>query len=121
MQHLSAHRNSYIAFIILACVCWAIPAHAQELGGAGTLNGTVKDSTGGVMVSVGVSLNNPVSGFHRQTTTDESGKFSFRNVPPNPYHLEITAQGFDRVSDDELAGRFRSLLEAIEANGGPAQ
>ena len=34
-------------------------AWAQELGGAGTVQGTVKDPTGGVMVAVSVSLANP--------------------------------------------------------------
>src|ERR1051325_11695111 len=75
-------------------------ARAQELGGAGTLQGTVKDATGGVMVSASVSLSNPVSGFRRDSTTDETGRFSFRNIPPNPYHLEITAQGFQSSERD---------------------
>ena len=52
------------------------------------------------MVSASVSLSNPVSGFRRDSTTDESGRFSFRNIPPNPYHLEITAQGFQSIEKD---------------------
>ena len=84
-------------------------ARAQELGGAGTLQGTVKDATGGVMVSASVSLSNPVSGFRRDSTTDEGGRFSFRNVPPNPYHLEIVAQGSNRSRKT-----WRSVLGAAE-------
>ena len=39
-----------------------------------------------------------------------------------PVVATITAEGFDRVSDDELSGRFRSILDALAANpGGPAQ
>ena len=39
-----------------------------------------------------------------------------------PVVATITAQGFERVSDDELSGRFRALLEALAANpGGPPQ
>src|SRR5579864_9151888 len=48
-------------------------APAQELGGAGTVQGTVKDPTGGVMQAVAVSLTNPVTGFKRDTTTDAMG------------------------------------------------
>ncbi len=79
-----------------------VPAaiHAQELGGAGTVQGTVKDSTGGAMVSASVTLSNPVSGFRRESATDESGRFVFRNIPRNPYHLEIVAQGFQSVERD---------------------
>ena len=78
----------------------AARATAQELGGAGTVQGTLKDPTGGVMQSVTVSLRNPVSGFSRMATTDMAGKFVFRNLPPNPYHLSIMAQGFQTLDRD---------------------
>jgi proteasome beta subunit len=39
-----------------------------------------------------------------------------------PIIATISAQGFERVGDDELSGRFRALLDALAANpGGPAQ
>src|ERR1700730_18664395 len=76
------------------------PARAQGLGGAGTVQGTVKDPTGGVMVAVTVDISNPVTGFKRSATTDAAGKFVFGNLAPNPYRLEVTAQGFDRLTRD---------------------
>jgi hypothetical protein len=76
------------------------PARAQGLGGAGTVQGTVKDPTGGVMVAVTVDISNPVTGFKRTTTTDAAGRFVFGNLAPNPYHLEVTAQGFDPLIRD---------------------
>jgi hypothetical protein len=75
-------------------------ALAQGLGGAGTVQGTVKDPTGGVMQAVEVKIANPVSGFNRTTTTDASGRFVFRNLPPNPYHLSVEAQGFKTLERD---------------------
>ena len=45
-------------------------ASAQGLGGAGTVQGTVKDPTGGVMQSVEVKITNALSGFSRSATTD---------------------------------------------------
>src|SRR5438309_772298 len=75
-------------------------AFAQELGGAGTVQGTVKDPTGGVMQSVDVKIANPVSGFTRTATTDAAGKFVFRNLPPNPYHITVEAQGFKTLERD---------------------
>src|SRR5258708_7895099 len=73
---------------------------AQELGGAGTVQGTVKDPTGGVMQAVEVKISNPVSGFTRTTTTDAAGKYVFRNLPPNPYHITVDAQGFQPLERD---------------------
>jgi hypothetical protein len=64
------------------------------------VQGTVKDPTGGFMQAVEVKLSNPISGFSRTTTTDAGGKFVFRNLPPNPYHIAIQAQGFNTLERD---------------------
>src|SRR5580704_5526009 len=80
------------AFFVLLSV--SSIAAAQGLGGAGTVQGVVKDPTGGVMVSVPVGISNAVTGFNKTTTTDTAGKYNFTNLPPNPYHLTVTTQGF---------------------------
>lgn len=88
---------------MILAVVWTIgPAsvHGQELGGAGTVQGTVKDPTGGVMQAVEVKISNPLSGFSRTVTTDAAGKYTFRNLPPNPYHISVTAQGFQSLERD---------------------
>jgi hypothetical protein len=46
-------------------------ATAQELGGAGTVQGTVKDPTDAVMVAATVTISNRVSGF-RQSRIDSN-------------------------------------------------
>ena len=76
------------------------PASAQGLGGAGTVQGTVKDPTGGVMASVTVTISNAVTGYTRSTTTDSAGKFTFRNLSPNNYHVAVTADGFQPGAKD---------------------
>lgn len=75
-------------------------AAAQELGGAGTVQGVVTDPSGGVMQAVTVTLSNPVTQFTRSATTDAAGKFVFHNIPPNPYHLSVEAQGFKTYQQD---------------------
>ena len=40
------------------------------------------------------------SGFTRTATTDAAGKFVFRNLPPNPYHITVEAQGFKTLERD---------------------
>ena len=78
----------------------ARPLGAQELGGAGTVQGTVLDPTGGAMVAVTVTISSPVSGFRREATTDAAGRFVFRNLLPNGYHLAVSAQGFQAFEQD---------------------
>jgi hypothetical protein len=78
----------------------ATTGFAQGLGGAGTVQGIVKDPTGGVMQAVEVRISNPVTGFTRTTTTDAAGKYAFSNLPPNPYHIKVEAQGFQQLERD---------------------
>jgi len=78
----------------------ATSSFAQELGGAGTVQGTVKDQTGAVMTSVAVDLSNPITGLKRTVMTNAMGRFIIRNLPPNPYHIEVAAQGFRTLEQD---------------------
>ena len=88
-------------FVLLALVTLTVTAvSAQGLGGAGTIQGTVKDPTGGVMRAVVVRISNALSGYSRTTVTDESGRYVFSNLPPNPYHIVVEAQGFETLQRD---------------------
>src|SRR5499427_7407535 len=73
---------------------------AQGLGGAGTVQGTVKDPTGGVMQSVEVKISNALSGFSRSATTDAMGRYAFSNLAPNSYHVSVDVQGFVPLARD---------------------
>src|SRR5438132_7636675 len=96
LQICSAFIQVAVAFTTIGVT----GASAQGLGGAGTVQGTVKDPTGGVMQSVEVKIGNPVSGFTRTTTTDAAGKYVLTNLPPNPYHLSVDVQGFQPLARD---------------------
>ena len=85
------------------CVCGVVcvaSASAQGLGGAGTVQGTVKDPTGGVMQAVEVRMTNPLSGFTRSVTTDAAGRYAFSNLAPNAYHVTVDVQGFQPLARD---------------------
>jgi hypothetical protein len=73
---------------------------AQSVGNSGSINGSVADPTSAVVSNARVEIHNSVSGFDRFTTTDAAGKFAFTNVPFNPYHLTVTAEGFSSQAQD---------------------
>jgi hypothetical protein len=75
-------------------------AGAQSVGNSTTLNGTVLDVTGAVVVGATIKIHNPVSSLARSTQTDTTGQFSFVNIPFNPYHLTVTAKGFSPYTQD---------------------
>ena len=71
-----------------------------QVGNSGSIEGVVKDQSGGIVANATVEISNPVSGFKRQTVTAADGSFRFTNVPFNPYHLVITAAGFNSYTQD---------------------
>ncbi len=93
-------RHLLFVFVLAACGFAAGPAAAQGLGGAGTVQGTVKDPTGGAMQSVEVKITNRVSGFARSVVTDAAGRYVLSNLPPNAYHISIETEGFQPLERD---------------------
>jgi hypothetical protein len=47
-----------------------------------------------------VELRNPITGFEQTALTDSIGAFRFTNIPFNPYHLEVSQQGFAPAAQD---------------------
>ncbi len=92
--------TAWAAVVLMLAPCLAATGWAQGLGGAGTVQGVVKDPNGGVMVSVTVTISNPLTGFTKTTATDKDGKFAFSNLAPNPYHVKASATGFDPADSD---------------------
>ncbi len=97
---LNCHKQ--FTFTILGFVLFLVSslAQAQSGGSSGFVSGTVVDPTGAVVPDATVEIHNPVSGFERSTATDTSGRFSFSNIPFNPYHITVTAAGFTQSAQD---------------------
>src|SRR6516165_10666112 len=74
--------------------------HAQSLGNAGTVTGTVVDASGAAVPKALITLRNPLTNYTQGATTAEDGSFRLINIPPNPYHLEVTASGFAPYAQD---------------------
>ena len=94
-------RFSIYAALVLGLVMSFAPRPAvAQLGNSGSIEGVVKDPSGGVVAGATVEISYAVSGFHRETTTGSDGSFKFTNVPFNSYHLAVTAGGFDSFTQD---------------------
>jgi hypothetical protein len=113
---MSSRLRALLLFT-LAFIC--LPIWAQS---SGTVEGVVKDPTGAVIPGAAVEIHNPVSHFDRSTITDGAGTFRFMNVPFNPYHLTVTAKGFDAYSGDVHVRSIVpvSLSLALEVKGAAA-
>ena len=95
---ISYKKSLFAALFVLFCLT---PGFAGEnVGNSGSVEGTVQDSTGAVVAHATVEIRNPVSGYDHSTTTDAQGKFSFTNIPFNPYYLTVVANGFAPYVED---------------------
>ena len=94
----SYKRSLHAAFVVV--FYFAIGLHATAQSNSALISGTVLDPSGAVVANATVEIHNAVSHFDRSTTTDSSGKFSFPNVPFNPYHLSVTGAGFAPYAQD---------------------
>jgi len=79
-----------LAFFSASGLC----AFGQSAGNSTSVGGTVLDPSGAVVPNASVEIRNPVSGFARTATTNDTGSFVIPNVPFNPYHVLVTSQGF---------------------------
>src|SRR5450432_4168760 len=91
-----------LALLALGLLCFGL-AHrvsGQSLGNAGTIEGTVVDPSGASVAKAVVTIHNAISGHRQETATATDGTFRLNNIPPNPYHLEVTASGFSVFAED---------------------
>lgn len=73
---------------------------AQSLGSAGTVEVFVQDPQGASIPGAKVRILNRVTGFDREANANAEGKARFSNLPPNKYHLETNAAGFEPFEQD---------------------
>jgi hypothetical protein len=124
----SYEKSLRAALVVVFCLAVGVCARAQS--NSASISGIVLDSSGAVVPNATVGIHNPVSHCDRSTTTDGSGRFSFANVPFNPYHLSVTSTGFATYAQDvdirsavpldikvnlQVAGSSESVT--VESNG----
>ncbi len=89
------------ALWVVLCLAVAVTCSFAEAGGGSAIvSGTVLDPSGAVVPNASVEIHNPVSGYSRSTKTNDTGGFSFPNVPVNPYHLSVSESGFAPYAKD---------------------
>jgi Carboxypeptidase regulatory-like domain len=118
-----------ISFVALALLLLAASGFSQ--GNSGSIEGVVKDPSGSTIAGATVEITYSVSGYHREATTGTDGSFRFTNVPFNPYHMVVTATGFNSFTQDvdvrstvptsvqvALVIGTANVSVTVEANGG---
>src|SRR6202163_3186100 len=91
---------------------FALPTIAVAQTFRGGINGSVTDATGAVLPKALVKGTNEATGLPYKTTSSSAGEFSFQDLPPGSYLIEITASGFQKTQFKNvvvLAGQIYTL------------
>lgn len=94
---------------MLLAMAIAVPAVAQET--RGSIEGVVKDASGGVLPGVTVEAKNN-SGATASTTTDERGAYRFPALPVGTYTVVATLQGFNTAQRKDVLLTIGQQLKA---------
>jgi hypothetical protein len=76
---------------VVVCLAVAATSSAQNTA---QINGTVTDSSGGVLPGVTVIAIQTNTGFRREGISTETGAYTLTNLPIGPYRLEASLSGF---------------------------
>jgi len=87
--------KNLLVLLILACAI-ARPVWSQTF--AASLEGGVRDATGGAIPRARVRIVNTATNAHfALTTTEADGRFLAPSLPPGPYSVTVEADGFKKV------------------------
>jgi hypothetical protein len=111
---MNFRKITFFVFGLFLFLC-ATTSWAQS---SGSIEGIVKDPAGLAVPNATVEIQNVVSQFDRRATTDNEGKFRFTSVPFNPYHLLVTAPGFESYAHDIDVRSLVTLSVPVELKVG---
>ncbi|MGH9396341.1 MAG: TonB-dependent receptor domain-containing protein [Terriglobia bacterium] len=95
-RHWDSLLDSGLVLLVISGLCfWALsarPAVAQVATAA--INGTLTDSSGAVIPGASVVLINANTGVRRTTVSNNVGNYSFVEILPGQYTLQVSKTGF---------------------------
>ena len=87
--------------LVVAALAVALPTAAQIT--TASVTGTVKDPQGGVIPGATVTLISETQGTQSSNVfTNSNGDFTFANVKPDRYTLQVTMEGFKTLKKEGI-------------------
>jgi Carboxypeptidase regulatory-like domain len=95
LPHCAPRNRCWQALCIVFCCLTASPdVSAAQDAAAGRVSGTVVDQNGNFLLAARVSLTRPGQTEENTQDSDGAGHFVFTAVPPGPFQLTVTGEGF---------------------------
>src|SRR5215471_11577858 len=122
MQHSESFisRFKHVGYAAIVTLAVALVTFSQTQITTGTIQGTVPDANGAIVAGANVEVKNLDTNLSRSQTTDDGGRFVFLTLPPGPYSVTVTKQGFATAVAERLdltIGQALNLPVALKVSG----
>jgi hypothetical protein len=98
--------------ILLVAAIWAVtPAVVRGQNVYGSISGTVSDNSGASIPAATVTLTNLDKNEKNQITTNTSGSYSFVNISPGRYKIQVEKTGFKNFVREPIIVEVESGLK----------
>ncbi len=92
--------------LVFAVLALAVSAFAQE---SGQFSGTVLDPTGAAIANAKVEAANAATSLKLTTTSNASGNYAVKDVPPGVYKITVEAAGFKTTSNSGVTANAGTI------------
>src|SRR6185503_4958680 len=92
----------FFAVLVSSALALAAPAYAQSTAANGAIEGTISDTSGGVLPGVTVTISNVATGVERTVVTNERGLYRAPLLPLGTYRVVAELQGFKKFEQTDI-------------------
>ena len=89
-------------YCVCACLLLAVGILNAQVGGTGTIQGTITDPSGAVVPGASVTAANVATGVQTSRKTTEAGFFVLSPLQPGEYTVTVKAEGFQTFTQQRL-------------------
>lgn len=100
MHSYGAFKTLLPLLVLTFFLCTVHPLRGRAVNG--TLLGTVADSTGAAIANAKVTVTESNRGVIHQSATNDSGNYTFPDLPPGNYSVTVEASGFKNATQQSI-------------------
>ncbi len=100
-------RRLQFCLVVFAVLALAVSAFAQVQNGQ--FSGTVTDQTGAAIANAKVTVSSSATDLNLSATTNASGNYTVKEIPPGQYKLTVEAAGFKTFTDNAVTSNAGTI------------